>query len=453
MLQKNQTVTLSCTALGADFEGICRHEGQVVFVRGAMPGETLRARIIKTAKAYAVGRLEALLTRSAERIDPPCPAYPRCGGCTAQHLSYEATLSHKRQQVIDCLTRIGKVASPDVRETIGMAHPFRYRNKAAFPACDYADGLRIGCYAGRSHEIIDAKDGCLLQTETSDALVRCVRKWMTERAIPVYNEDTHSGLIRHIVTREAVDGSAMLLLVINGETLPHAGELVSLARREAGTLASVILSANTRRTNVILGDSFRTLWGEDSLTDRIAGFWMRVSPCSFFQVNRAQAERLVETTLSFAELSGGERVWDVYAGCGSITLPLATRAGHVTGIEIVEQAVADAFENAKRNGINNADFIAGAAEEVLPGLLAQNGAPDMVVVDPPRKGCELPALLAIADAAPRRIVYVSCNPATLARDVRVLSERGYAFTTAQPVDMFGWTGHVETIALLQRMQM
>lgn len=451
MIAKNQSITLTCTALGADFEGICRHDGQVIFVPQALPGETVQARIIKVTKAYAVGKLEKRLADAPERVQPPCPYYPRCGGCTAQHLSYEATLAHKRQQVIDCLQRIGKIDTPNVLETIGMEHPWRYRNKAAFPAGGEPGSPVIGCYAARSHDIVDAKDGCLLQSAQSDSLVRAVREWMTTFKIPSYSEQDGRGLVRHIVTREASDGSAMLLLVTAAEPLPHAGELIALARREVKALRSVILSVNARRTNVILGDTFRTLWGEDAIEDTIAGFSMRVSPRSFFQVNRAQAERLYLAAIDFANLTGRERVWDVYCGCGSITLPLARHAAHVTGIEIVEDAVEDARENARQNGAMNVSFIAGAAEKVLPELVEREGAPDVVVVDPPRKGMELPALEAITKARPERIVYVSCNPATLARDARMIAERGYRAERTQPVDMFGWTGHVECVALLSRV--
>jgi len=449
MLSKNETVELECIGFGTDFEGVCRHDGQVVFVPGAMPGERVIARIIKVTKAYAAGRLETLLSVSGERARPPCPHYPRCGGCTAQHMSYQTTLRQKRRQLIDCLERIGGVQAPCVLSTIGMENPWRYRNKAAFPVGGDAENPRIGCFAAPSHDIVDAPDGCLLQTHASDALVRAVREWMRRYRVAPYNEETHSGLLRRVMMREAADGSAMLLLVIHGEVLPHAGELVALARGSVPALRSVVISTNTRRTNVILGDMFRTLWGDDALLDSIAGFSMRVSPRSFFQVNREQAEVLFGTAIEFAALSEDETVWDVYCGCGSITLPLSKAVRHAVGIEIVEDAIEDARENARRNGVRNVTFIAGAAEDMLPQLAGRIGKPDAIVVDPPRKGCAPAALFAIADAHPARIVYVSCNPATLARDVKILAERGYALVKAQPVDMFCWTGHVESVALLR----
>lgn len=451
MLEKNQTVELSCTALGADFEGICRHEGQVVFVPGALPGEALRARIIKVAKQYAVGKLEALDAAAGDRVTPPCPCYPRCGGCTAQHIRYEATLRHKQQQVADCLARIGGFHDPVVQQTLGTDDPWRYRNKGAFPVGGTAGSPVVGCFAARSHDIIDAPEGCLLQSEQSDALTNAVRRWMTSWNIAPYHEASHTGLLRHVMTRQAADGGMMLVLLVNGPRIPYQAELIQMAREAAPGLRSIILSENTRRTNVILGERFQTLWGDDVLEDEIAGMRMRVSPRSFFQVNRAQAERLYQTAIDYCGLTGHERVWDLYCGCGSITLPLARHAAHVTGVEIVEDAVADARENARRNGIHNASFIAGAAEKVLPKLAQSDGKPDIVVLDPPRKGCEPAALASVAEAGPKRIVYVSCNPATLARDLKLLVEKGYRLEMAQPVDMFAWTGHVECVVGMTRV--
>lgn len=449
-MRKNEVLTLECTALGAGFEGICRSEGQVVFVQGALPGETVRARIIKVTKKYAVGKLEQCLTFAKERVKPPCPYYPRCGGCTAQHISYAETLRLKRQQVVDCLERIGGFDAPEVMDTIGMDDPWRYRNKGAFPVGGSTASPQLGIYAARSHTIVDAPAGCLLQSRQSDALVSAVRQWMREARIAPYQEEAHTGLVRHVVTREAKDGSAMLVPVINGKSLPQVDALIAAAGEAAPNLRSIVLSVNTARTNVILGDALRTLWGEDTLLDEIAGFQMRVSPRSFFQVNRAQAERLFETAVAFAGLTGGERVWDLYCGCGSITLPLARKAGHVTGVEIVEDAIADARVNAAFNQVDNVTFLAGATEAVIPNLVDKDGRPDVVVLDPPRKGCEASALEVVAAAKPERIVYVSCNPATLARDARLLADRGYALLRVQPVDMFGWTGHVECVVLMTR---
>lgn len=450
MLQKNQTLLLSCQGLGADFEGICRHEGQVVFVPGALPGEQVRVKIIKVQKRHALGRLEEILSPSPQRATPPCPYFPRCGGCTAQHMAYEETLRYKREQVRDCLVRIGGFESPDVREVLGMPAPLRYRNKGAFPVGGEASAPRIGCYAARSHTIVDAPRGCLLQTEQSDALVAAVRAWMAACHVPPYDEAAHRGLVRHIVTREAKDGGMLLVLVLNGQSVPGADALIEKARSAAPSLRGIALSENTRRTNVILGNAPRVLWGEGYLLDELAGCTLRVSPHTFFQVNRPQAEVLYRHALGFCALTGNETVWDLYCGCGSITLPLSKRARRVTGVEVVEAAVQDARENAWENGIAQAEFIAGATEAVLPALWRAQGTPDVVVMDPPRKGCDPAALRALSEIGPPRIVYVSCNPATLARDAALLRDAGYGLGPVQPVDMFPWTGHVEAVTWLAK---
>jgi len=365
----------------------------------------------------------------------------------AQHLRYEDTLFHKEQQVRDCLARIGGIEDPPIAPIVGMEDPWRYRNKGAFPVGGDIGSVRIGCFAARSHDIIDAPGGCLLQSEASDALVGAVRRWMLENRVAPYREDTRRGLVRHVMTREAKDGSTMLILSVNGRTMPAGGELIRLARDAAPGLVSIMLSVNTRDTNVILGDSARPLWGETSLTDELAGFRLRVSPHTFFQVNRAQAEKLYAIALSMAGLTGTETVWDVYCGCGSITLPLAARSARAVGVEVVPDAVEDARENARLNGVENVRFIAGAAEAVLPEMTRREGRPDVIVLDPPRKGCEAAALMAAAEAGPERVVYVSCNPATLARDAAALSRMGYRLDRVQPVDMFPWTGHVECAAV------
>ena len=449
MLKKNQEIELTCEALGAELEGVCRYEGQAVFVPGALPGEKLRGKVVRAEKRYAFARVEALREPSPERREAPCKQYPRCGGCAALHMQYETTLRAKRQKVYDCLTRIGGFESPVVRETLGMDSPWRYRNKGAFPVAGERGNVKIGCFAARSHAVVDAPDGCLLQTETSDALVRAVREWANECGVAPYDEERHAGLLRHVMTREAADGTSMLILVVNGRGVPQLEKLVSRAQSAAPGLRSVILSENTARTNVILGPVNRAVWGESHLTETLCGFSMRVSAPSFFQVNRAQAERLCEKAVEFAALTGKERVWDLYCGCGTITLPLSRHAQAVLGIEIVPEAVEDARENAARNGVSNAQFACAAVEDEADTLVRRL-APDVVVLDPPRKGAEASALEAVARANPERIVYVSCNPATLARDAKLLAEKGYTLREAVPVDMFPWTAHVETVAWLSR---
>ena len=446
--KKNDILTARCEALGSETEGVCRSEGRVYFVPGALPGEEILFRLVQVRKNYGYGRLEKILMPSPDRIEPACPVFPRCGGCTARHLAYAAQLEAKRAKVRDCLARIGGLSDPPVGPVLGMEDPRRYRNKGAFPVGGTPGAVRIGCFAARSHQVIDAPDGCLLQSLTSDRLIREVRGWANAHRLEPYDETSHTGLLRHVMTREAADGSSMLVLVVNGQSLPHAEELIARLRGAVPGLASVCLSSNTRRTNVILGETVRVLWGSGTLTDTLLGFSYRVSPRSFFQVNHSQTEVLYRQVLDACGLRGDETVFDLYCGCGTITLPLASRARRAVGVEIVEDAVRDARENARANGVGNAVFYAGAAEALFPSLLREWGRPDVLVMDPPRKGCEPEVLRAAAEAAPGRIVYVSCDPATLARDVRVLCGAGYRPEKAVPVDMFPWTGHVETVCLL-----
>ena len=446
-LHKNQLLDLDVESYGMDAQGVCRAEGMPVFVSGALAGERVRVRIVKVERRYAFGRVEAVLTPSPARCEPPCPIYRRCGGCAAQHMAYQETLLYKRRQVQDCLTRIGGL-DVQVPPVLGMDDPWHYRNKGAFPVGGHAGAPRIGFYAPRSHDLIDLPPtGCAIQREEANACVRAVREWMRQSGAAPYDEAAHSGLVRHVMARVSRSGEVLFVLVVNGERVPQPELLVALLRRAVPTLTGAMLSVNTARTNVILGGRILPLWGRDYMIDELCGLRFRVSPLSFFQVNPAQTQRLYELALEFAALTGGETVVDAYCGAGTISLLLARRAARVVGIEIVEAAVRDAQDNAARNGIANAEFIAGASEEALPRLVAQGLRPDVVVLDPPRRGCEEAVLRAAAQSAPARIVYVSCNPATLARDVRRLDGLGYRLAAARPVDMFPWTGEVETAAL------
>lgn len=448
-LQKNDVLEMAVQGYGTDAQGVCRYgeEGFAVFVPGAIPGERIRVRIVKVEKRHAYGRLEQVIAPSETRVEPPCPVYRRCGGCAAQHMAYAATLAYKREQVRGCLARIGRIDT-EVAPVLGMEHPWRYRNKGAFPVAGAAGEPHIGFFAPRSHEVIDAPAGCLIQHPVSDAAVAVIRAWMVQYRVAPYNEATHTGVLRHIMTRTTRAGGVMIVLISREPTLPAEAALISALTEHVPGLASVLLNHHDRRTNVILGAHLRTLWGTDTLEDTLHGLVFRVSPHSFFQVNPEQTEHLYAQALQYAALTGSETVVDAYCGAGTISLMLARDASRVIGIEVVPQAIADARHNAARNGISNATFIEGNAEELLPGLVAEGLKPDVVVMDPPRKGCDPALLQAIVRAEPLRVVYVSCNPATLARDAALLTAGGYRVDAVQPVDMFCWTGDVETCVLL-----
>ena len=447
MLTRNQELTVTIDRLGDEAQGIALHEGMVVFVPKALPGERVRVRVIKPDKRYAVARLMGVERASPERVTPPCPYAARCGGCVAQHMRYEATLAFTRQQVEDCLRRIGGLDAPDVAPMLGMEQPWRYRNKGAFPVGGSVGAPLIGCYAPRSHTIVDAPEGCLLQDARSDRMMSAVRRWMIERRVAPYSEAEHQGLIRHVVTRVTRSGQAMLTLVTMREEIPAVNVLIDALRTEVPGLRGVCVAPNDQRTNAIFGDSSFALWGDHVLEETHFGLRFSLSPRAFFQVNPAQADRLYHKALEYAQLRGDERVADVYCGTGTLTLLLARQAREVVGIEWSQAAVADAGRNAADNGIPNARFVCEDAAKALPALVETGEPLDVVVLDPPRKGCDEAVLRAAGRAKPKRLVYVSCNPATLARDAALLADMGYRLASAQPVDMFCWTGSVETAAL------
>ena len=447
-MQRNDLMTLTADALGADMEGVCRADGMAVFVPGLLPGETAPVRIVKVEKRYAFGRLAGAIKRpSPDRRAPDCPAYPRCGGCTCRHMSYAATLEAKRRHVADCLQRIGRL-TVDVPPVIGMEDPTAYRNKTALPVGGTADAPCVGFYAPRSHALVPV-NACPNAAPPADAIAAALLAWMRSRRVPPYQEECHTGLIRHLVTRVNRAGEAMATVVVNASRLPDEDGLADALTAAGAT--SVILNENTARTNVILGPRFRTLRGPDTLTDVLCGLTFDLSPASFFQVNPRQTERLYETARAFAALSPSDVLCDVYCGAGTITLSLARDCRQAVGIEVVPQAIENARRNAERNGITNASFHQGAAESVLPSLVASGLRPDVVVVDPPRKGLDPAVIAAIAAAGPRRVVYVSCNVATQARDAALLVQAGYTPTRVQPVDMFCWTSGVETVMMLSKL--
>lgn len=448
MLAKNQCFEMTCDAFGQDAQGVCRHEGMAVFVPGLLPGERALVRIVKPEKRYAFGRVEKLLEKSPSRAEPFCPIYKRCGGCVCQHMTYEASLAFKRQQVQDLLQRVGGL-SIEVPPVWGMAHPFGYRNKGAYPVAQTDGAPACGFFAPRSHDLVPLpENGCAIQGEDSARATQAVLSWMRENSVPAYDEQTGRGLVRHIMTRSTTSGELMVVVVVTRADIPKASRLIELLRAAVPGLCSVCLSVNSRRTNVILGTDIRVLWGKAAMEDTLCGLRFSVSPLSFFQVNPRQTERLYGLALEYAGLTGAETVVDAYCGAGTISLLLAQKAKKVIGIEIVPEAIQNANENAARNGIANAEFHVGATEELLPKLVANGLRPDVIVLDPPRKGCDPAVLQAIIAAAPKRVVYVSCGAPTLARDAKLLAEGGYAAEKVQCVDMFCWTGAVETVMSL-----
>ena len=445
-LKKNQQLELIITSFGAQGEGVAKWEGMPVFVPYALPGEKVRVLIVKTEKKYAFGKLLEVLSAAPERIQPPCPKFYQCGGCACQHMSYDAQLQFKRAQVENCMRHIAGLEIA-VRPVLGMEHPWHYRNKVSMPVAGTSDIPQIGYYAQRSHRVIDT-DTCLLSQEANDRECRAVRQWMVQEKVSPYQEETQTGLIRHVMTRMNRRGQLMLVLVINGKKLEKADSLLRMLRQEVPEMVSFCISPNEKRGNVILGDRYRVLWGEERLEDELCGSRFLLSPLSFFQINPAQTQKLYQTALEFADLRGNETAADLYCGAGTISLMLAQKASRVIGIEIVPDAVKDARANAGLNGVENVSFICGAAEEVLPRLVRDGMRPDVIVLDPPRKGAEKAVLDAIIACGPSRVVYVSCNPATQARDVRILADGGYHAVKCQPVDMFCQTAGVETVVSL-----
>lgn len=450
-VEKGKTYTIEIKSLGSNGEGIGRYEDFTVFVPFALPKETVEARIEFVKKQYATGTLLKILEPAKDRVKPLCPVYNRCGGCQLQHLSYSAELMEKQQQVKDALERIGHLKNLTVLPTLGAADPWAYRNKMQFPVSSKAKGkLDIGCFAASTHRVINVEN-CAIQKEQNNQIVAVVREWMKQYKIPAYNEDKETGIVRHIMGRVGVHtGEVMVCLVTAGDMVPHMKELVRMLKTAIPGLASVVQNINKRHTNVILGEKTKKIYGSETIHDSIGTLKFNISAQSFFQVNSEQAQKLYETALEFANLSGNETVADVYCGTGTITLFLAQRAKQVYGIEIVAPAIHDAIKNARENKIHNAEFILGDAAYKLPELIGSGIHPDVIILDPTRAGCEEKVLAAIARVKPKRVVYVSCNPATLARDLEYLTQHGYTAVKAQPVDLFSRTHHVECVCLMSR---
>ena len=446
-MKKNDRFFLTAERFGADLESICIHEGMPVFVPGLLPGERADVRIVKVEKRYVFGRMETAPDPvSPARRSVDCPAYPRCGGCTARHMNYETTLTAKRQQVEDCFCRIAGIETK-VLPVLGMDHPFRYRNKTSLPAGGTAETPVLGFYAPRSHAVIPAS-ACPNAMLPADSLAAAFLHWMTQFHIKPYREENRQGLIRHLVIRINRKGESMVTVVANSSSLPYAQELTDMLV-PLGTV-SLWMNENRAGNNVILSDIYHHIYGKETLSDSLFDLQFELSPASFFQVNPEQTEKLYQTALDFAELKPSDLLCDVYCGAGTITLTMARHCREAIGIEVVSAAVENAKRNAIRNGISNVSFHTGKAEDLLPGLVADGLRPDVIVVDPPRKGLDPAVIQAMTQAKPSRLVYVSCNPATLARDAALICEEGYRIIKVQPVDMFCWTSGIETVCLFSK---
>lgn len=443
--REGQLCRLVIDGYASDGAGVARLDGMVVFVQGGIRGEACDVRLTHVGRSALWGRVEEVVNPSPARIFPRCLHYTKCGGCQFRHMNYAEELEAKRIRVEDAQRRLGG-AEIHVSAILGAEQVDRYRNKAQFPV---AKGPRIGFYRPRSHDVIDVDD-CLLQGEAAARLRGAVKEWMAEYSIPAYNERTFTGLVRHVYVRTNRAGRSLCCLLVNGRGVPREAELVRALRRAEPNLAGIVLGVNEKHNNVILGDSYRTLWGEDFLSDTLCGLTFRLSVPSFYQVNPAQTEVLYGKALEFAGLTGAETVLDLYCGIGTISLVMARKAGMVWGAEVVPQAVDDAIANAQRNHIENARFLCADAGEAARYLEGEGVRPDVVCVDPPRKGLAEDVVDTIADMGPQRVVYVSCDPGTLGRDVKRFAGRGYTLKKAVAVDMFPRTAHVETVVLLSR---
>ena len=452
--RKNDMVTIRIEDCGIDGEGIGKADGFTVFVKDAVIGDTVRAKIMKAKKNYGYGRLMEVLEPSPYRVEPKCPYARQCGGCQIQALSYEQQLAFKEAKVRGHLERIGGFREIPMEPVIGMENPYHYRNKAQFPVGRGKDGRIItGFYAGRTHSIIENRD-CALGVAVNREVLDRVIAYMEKYHVEPYDEMTGKGLVRHILIRYGFfTGEVMVCVVVNGNKLPHSEVLVDTLREIAG-MTSITLNENRSRSNVILGEKLYLLWGQTYITDKIGDISYQISPLSFYQVNPGQTQKLYAKALEYADLHGEETVWDLYCGIGTISLFLAQQAKFVRGVEIVPAAIEDAKRNAQLNGIHNVEFFTGKAEEVLPQEYEKNGIyADVIVVDPPRKGCDEVLLKTILKMQPKRVVYVSCDSATLARDLKYLCENGYRLERVCPVDQFAHTVHTENVAKLERVVM
>jgi len=446
---KNDVIELKITGMTLRGDGIAHHGGMLVFVPGVCLGDEIKALVLKVKPKYAFAKCLEVTRPSAQRIDPQCGVFPKCGGCAFRCMSYAAELALKQHETAEVLRRIGKIElEPEL--ILGAENHERYRNKALLPVAEIDGRVRAGFYARHSHRVVP-HDDCCLQPELFGQLVQAICQWAEETKCSVYDERTGRGLLRHIYLRSAQNCMQVLVcLVINGRDVPRADILIARMRAVSSAVKGVLLNHNVADTNVVLGEEETLLWGQNFITEQLCGLAFKLSAQSFFQVNAQQTEKLYMLAGEFAQLSGSENLLDLYCGTGTIGLSMAQRCAALVGVEVVPQAIEDACENAENNGIENARFICADAAEAAAKLQAEAWRPDVVLVDPPRKGCSPTLLESIAKMQPQRIVYISCDPATLARDLQILQELGYTVRRIRPVDMFPRTGHVECVALIEK---
>lgn len=441
--EKNREYTVDIKSISSDGCGIAKIDGYTVFVPHTVPGDTARILIVKTKSSYGYGKLLEVISPSDIRADAPCPHYLKCGGCQLMPIKYSAQSEIKKNFVRDAMLRIGSIeTNPDI---ISADAPLRYRNKMVFP---FDSEKNWGFYRTHSHDVVPLSD-CMLGDELNTKIMNTISEYMKRYDVSAYDENTHTGIIRRVFIRNAHE-YFMVVISANASSLPRKDELISALRSLSDKISGIILNVNKKRTNLVLGDKNITLWGKDTLSALLCGQKYEISPHSFFQINPKQTEKLYDTAINFAEISPSDTVMDIYCGIGTISLAAAKYAKKVIGIEIVPDAIKNAAKNAETNNIKNAEFFCSAAEDIVPELIKKGIKPDVVILDPPRKGSDIATLSAIAAAMPKRIVYVSCNPATLARDAKYLHENGYQVSKITAVDMFPYTAHVETVALLSK---
>ena len=451
MLSKNKEYIVDIVDIGQGGVGVGKYEGFTVFVEGGLLQDKVKVKISKSKKNYAVGDIVEIIEKSPFRVDRICSDELKdCGGCQIQELNYNKQLELKTNEVKQVVARIGKLENVDIHETMGMENPCRYRNKAQFPIQKINGEPAIGFYKKKSHDVIPT-DMCVIQHDINDKIIKIIKTYIQAYNISIYNENTHTGVLRHLVTKVGfTTNEVMVVLVANSTNLPHLNELASILEENIPGFKTLVLNVNKAKTNVILGKENKVIYGNGKINDYIGDLVFEISPLSFFQVNPIQTEVLYNKALEYAELKENDTVFDIYCGIGTISLFLAQKATKVYGIEIVEDAIKDAKINAKLNNLNNVEFYVGKAEEVVPKMYSEGKTANVVMVDPPRKGCDEKVLDTIVSMQPDRVVYVSCNPSTLARDLAYLDERGYKCVEIQPVDMFPHTMHVECVAKIKR---